>query len=258
MDHVILEIGLALALIGFAVALAAKLKLSNVPFLIIIGMIVGPHAPQIGVFDFRFIETGTLITFMGQLGVLFLLFYLGLEANVTRLIESGPSILTGGSIYIALNFALGQLGTPYRWGAEGPDSFDCSGLVQAAYAAAGITLPRVAQQQFDAGPAVPPGAPLQPGDLVFFGNDTGQVEHVGMVSGPGLMVDAPFTGAVVRFDGYQRASYLGATRPVATQAAVDAAAPTSAVASGSSSVFAVVPDQPGSPTGGELFFTKSP
>ncbi len=119
MDHVILEIGLALALIGFAVALAAKLKLSNVPFLIIIGMIVGPHAPQIGVFDFRFIETGTLITFMGQLGVLFLLFYLGLEANVTRLIEAGPSILTGGSIYIAINFALGLLyaylvGFPFR------------------------------------------------------------------------------------------------------------------------------------------------
>jgi len=119
MDHVILEIGLALALIGFAVALASKLKLSNVPFLIIIGMIVGPHAPQIGVFDFRFIETGTLITFMGQLGVLFLLFYLGLEANVTRLIEAGPSILTGGSIYIAINFVLGLLyaylvGFPFR------------------------------------------------------------------------------------------------------------------------------------------------
>jgi CPA2 family monovalent cation:H+ antiporter-2 len=109
MEHVILEIGLALVLIGFAVALAAKLKLSNVPFLIIIGMVVGPHAPQFGVFDFRFIETGTLITFMGQLGVLFLLFYLGLEANVTRLIESGPSILAGGTIYILTNFTLGLL-----------------------------------------------------------------------------------------------------------------------------------------------------
>jgi CPA2 family monovalent cation:H+ antiporter-2 len=109
MDHVILEIGLALMLIGIALGVASKLKLSNVPFLIIIGMIVGPHAPQIGVFDFRFIQTGTLITFMGQLGVLFLLFYLGLEANVTRLIEAGPSILTGGTIYILTNFALGLL-----------------------------------------------------------------------------------------------------------------------------------------------------
>ena len=109
MDHVILQIGLALLLIGFAVALASKLRLSNVPFLIIIGMVVGPHAPQIGVFDFRFIETSPLIFFMGQMGVLFLLFYLGLEANVTRLIESGRSILTGGTIYVGINFLAGLL-----------------------------------------------------------------------------------------------------------------------------------------------------
>ena len=57
MDHVVLEIGLALALIAIAVGLAHKLGVSNVPFLILIGMAVGPHAPQIGVFDFRFIET---------------------------------------------------------------------------------------------------------------------------------------------------------------------------------------------------------
>ena len=109
MDHVILQIGLALVLIGFAVGLAARLRLSNVPFLIIIGMVVGPHAPQIGVFDFRFIETNSLISFMGQMGVLFLLFYLGLEANVTRLIESGRSILMGGTIYVGINFAVGLL-----------------------------------------------------------------------------------------------------------------------------------------------------
>ena len=106
-DNVILEIGLALALIAFAVALAHKLGLSNIPFLIIIGMAVGPHAPQFGVFDFRFIETGSLITFMGRIGVLFLLFYLGLEANVTRLIEAGRSILVGGTIYVGINFTVG-------------------------------------------------------------------------------------------------------------------------------------------------------
>ena len=109
MDHVILEIGLALALIAFAVALAQKLGLSNVPFLILIGMAVGPHAPQIGVFDFRFIETGSLISFMGRIGVLFLLFYLGLESNVTRLIEAGRSILVGGTIYVGINFTVGLL-----------------------------------------------------------------------------------------------------------------------------------------------------
>jgi len=163
-----------------------------------------------------------------------------------------------GPAATALNFSLAQLGTPYRWGGEGPGGFDCSGLVQAAYASAGIVLPRVAQQQFDSGPAVPAGAALQPGDLVFFGNDPAHVEHVGMVAGPGLMVDAPYTGAVVRFDGYQRESYLGATRPAATQAAVDVSAPASDVASGNSTVFAVDADSASSPTGGELLFTKSP
>jgi CPA2 family monovalent cation:H+ antiporter-2 len=74
MDNVILEIGLALGLIAAAVTLAHRLGVSNVPFLILIGMAVGPHAPQWGVFDFRFIETGSLISFMGRLGVLFLLF----------------------------------------------------------------------------------------------------------------------------------------------------------------------------------------
>ncbi len=109
MNNVILEIGLALMLIGIAVTLAAKLKVSNVPFLIVMGMLVGPHMPQIGVFDFRFVETDHIISFMGQLGVLFLLFYLGLEANVTRLIESGSSILLGGSIYIGINFVVGLM-----------------------------------------------------------------------------------------------------------------------------------------------------
>ncbi|HWW77305.1 MAG TPA: cation:proton antiporter [Pyrinomonadaceae bacterium] len=107
MDHVVLEIGLALALVAFAVALAHRLGLSNVPFLIVIGMAVGPHAPRFGVFDFRFVETGSLIEYMGRIGVLFLLFYLGLESNVSRLIEAGRSILAGGSIYVGINFAVG-------------------------------------------------------------------------------------------------------------------------------------------------------
>jgi CPA2 family monovalent cation:H+ antiporter-2 len=109
MDHQILEVGLALALITFAVWLAAKLRLSNVPFLILIGMAVGPHAPQFGVFDFRFIGTAFLIEFMGRVGILFLLFYLGLESNVSRLIQAGRSIFLGGTIYIVINFTVGLL-----------------------------------------------------------------------------------------------------------------------------------------------------
>ena len=107
MDHPILEFGLALTLITFAVWLASKLRLSNVPFLILTGMAVGPHAPQFGVFDFRFIGTAPLIEFMGQVGILFLLFYLGLESNVSRLIKAGRSIFVGGTVYIVINFTLG-------------------------------------------------------------------------------------------------------------------------------------------------------
>lgn len=115
MDHLILEVGLALALIAVAVSVAAKLRFSNVPFLILIGMAVGPHAPQFSVFDFRFIESAPLIAFMGRIGVLFLLFYLGLESNVTRLIQAGRSIFVGGTIYIGINFTAG-LGYAYLAG----------------------------------------------------------------------------------------------------------------------------------------------
>ena len=107
MDHLILEVGLALALIAIGVLVAARLRFSNVPFLILIGMAVGPHAPQFSVFDFRFIDSAPLIAFMGRIGVLFLLFYLGLESNVTRLIQAGRSIFVGGTIYIGINFTAG-------------------------------------------------------------------------------------------------------------------------------------------------------
>ena len=87
---------------------------------------------------------------------------------------------------------------------------------------AGVTIPRVAQAQYDAGPPVPDGQPLEPGDLVFFGTDTSNVDHVGIVvSGAGEMVDAPHTGAEVRQEPFPTTpgaafgllTYLGATRP---------------------------------------------
>jgi CPA2 family monovalent cation:H+ antiporter-2 len=107
MEHIVLEVGLALALIATAALISARLRFSVVPFLILAGMAVGPHAPKIGPLDFRFIESAPLIEFMGRVGVLFLLFYLGLEFSVSRLIKSGKSIVVGGSIYISINFALG-------------------------------------------------------------------------------------------------------------------------------------------------------
>jgi cell wall-associated NlpC family hydrolase len=113
----------------------------------------------------------------------------------------------------AVSWALARLGTPYRWGGEGNGGFDCSGLVQAAFAAAGIHLPRVAQEQYDAGPRLPPPSPLEPGDLVFFGSSPQAVDHVGIVVDTGEMVDAPHTGAVVRVEPIWSSGFVGATRP---------------------------------------------
>jgi cell wall-associated NlpC family hydrolase len=120
-----------------------------------------------------------------------------------------------GAAASAVAYALAQLGTPYLWGGDGPGGFDCSGLTQAAYAAAGLALPRTAQAQYDAGPAVPAGEPLEPGDLVFFGADTSAVEHVGILVNASEMVDAPHSGAVVRIESFAWPDYLGATRPSA-------------------------------------------
>jgi cell wall-associated NlpC family hydrolase len=114
----------------------------------------------------------------------------------------------------AVAYALAQLGTPYLWGGEGRGGFDCSGLVQAAYASAGIPLPRVAQAQYDATAAnAVPVDHVQPGDLVFFGASLASITHVGIVVTPREMVDAPHSGAVVRLEPYQWDDYLGATRP---------------------------------------------
>jgi len=113
----------------------------------------------------------------------------------------------------AVAYALAQVGTPYQWGGDEPGGFDCSGLTEAAYQSAGIQLPRTAQQQYDAGPPVPPGRPLEPGDLVFFGGDSTHVEHVGILLNSAEMIDAPHSGAVVRVEPYRWSDYLGATRP---------------------------------------------
>lgn len=120
----------------------------------------------------------------------------------------------------AINYACGMRGLPYVWGGDGPDSghagFDCSGLTKAAYSAAGVTLPRTAQTQFDAGPRVPAGQPLLPGDLIFYGAP-GNIHHVGLYIGAGLMINAPDFGQPVQIDNYRYNGddYAGATRPAA-------------------------------------------
>jgi hypothetical protein len=116
-------------------------------------------------------------------------------------------------------FAYNRLGTPYEWGGDGADGrFDCSGLTQAAYASVGIALPRVARQQWLAGQLVSL-AQLQPGDLVFFATDLADpstIHHVGVYVGYSQMIDAPHTGAVIRFDPIARADYAGAVRPLSS------------------------------------------
>jgi cell wall-associated NlpC family hydrolase len=93
----------------------------------------------------------------------------------------------------AIKIATAQLGKPYVWGATGPDSFDCSGLMQWSWAQLGVGLPRVAADQ-QAWVIPVPISQVLPGDLVFFGNPA---HHVGMYIGNGMMVDAPHSGAYV-------------------------------------------------------------
>jgi cell wall-associated NlpC family hydrolase len=123
----------------------------------------------------------------------------------------------------ALNYACGQRGLPYVWGGNGAQDggFDCSGLTTAAYAAAGITLPRTAHTQFHAGPRVPDGQPLLPGDLVFYGNPNTKIHHVGLYLGGGLMINAPTFGQPVQIESYRYRGddYAGATRPAGSVAA---------------------------------------
>lgn len=105
--HIVFEAGVALVLMAVAGIISSRLRFSIVPLLILAGMVVGPHAPHFWIIDLRFITTAPLIEFMGRLGVLFLLFYLGLEFSVGRLVKAGRSIAVGGTIYIAINFTLG-------------------------------------------------------------------------------------------------------------------------------------------------------
>ncbi|WP_322987277.1 bifunctional lytic transglycosylase/C40 family peptidase [Phaeacidiphilus oryzae] len=141
----------------------------------------------------------------------------------------------------AIYYAQSKLGTPYLWGGEGLASqgyrFDCSGLTQAAYASVGIKLPRVANDQWYAGPH-PSRSQLQPGDLVFYAtdlNDPRSIHHVGIYVGGGYMIDAPHTGASVRYDPVFQPDYIGATRVTASGAsALPALQPDGSIANGAS------------------------
>ncbi|WP_142215063.1 C40 family peptidase [Streptomyces sp. SLBN-118] len=109
----------------------------------------------------------------------------------------------------AVAYAYGALGKPYVWGATGPGSFDCSGLTQAAWRSAGVSLPRTTYTQINAGQRVS-RSELAPGDLVFFYSG---ISHVGLYVGGGQMIHAPRPGAPVRVAPIDEMPFAGATRP---------------------------------------------
>ncbi|MFI2257683.1 C40 family peptidase [Streptomyces tubercidicus] len=121
--------------------------------------------------------------------------------------STGDSASTKGAK--ALAFARAQIGKPYVWGATGPTSYDCSGLTQAAWKAAGVDLPRTTWDQVKEGQRVAT-KDLQPGDLVFFYDD---ISHVGMYIGNGKMVHAPKPGANVREESIYYMPIYGSVRP---------------------------------------------
>ena len=130
---------------------------------------------------------------------------------------AGKYAAQGGSnvVATAIAFAKAQIGKPYQWGAAGPDSYDCSGLLYAAYAAAGIHIARTTYQWQQDGPVIPLSQ-IQPGDLLFSAGSDGTPAnpgHVVMYLGGGQVIQAPQTGEDVQIDPVDLASVVVATRP---------------------------------------------
>jgi cell wall-associated NlpC family hydrolase len=142
----------------------------------------------------------------------------GLVADALPVLDAperpGARPASGSRPARAVAFALRQRGKPYRWGAEGPGAFDCSGLTWAAWRAAGVSIPRTAAGQLAGLPRAV--GRLQPGDLVIFPSRGPSRRHVAMVVGRGRMVEALGRGISIRSTSIRR-GYLGAVRPEAGQ-----------------------------------------
>ncbi|MFG1704872.1 NlpC/P60 family protein [Nonomuraea sp. M3C6] len=126
----------------------------------------------------------------------------------TRAVRVNLPVVGSGKAAEAARWALTQQLKPYVWGAEGPNSYDCSGLVMAAYQRVGISLPHYTGDQWTAGRHIS-RSELRPGDLVFFYSD---LHHMGMYIGGGMMVHAPQTGDVVRVASIEGRPFAGAVR----------------------------------------------
>lgn len=119
-----------------------------------------------------------------------------------------PAVYPGGDSGKVVKFACAQIGKPYVWGADGPASYDCSGLTLRAWAQVGVTLPHNAAQQYRATKRVS-RSQLQPGDLVFYSN----LSHMGMYVGGGWIVHAPQSGDHVRMKRVEDGNLVGFGRP---------------------------------------------
>jgi cell wall-associated NlpC family hydrolase len=116
------------------------------------------------------------------------------DGGSATMCRSKAALAPNADARTALTFACNQIGDPYRWAADGPDSWDCSGLTMGAWKSAGVSLPHSSRLQAGYGTRVS-NSQLQPGDLIFFHSP---ISHVGLYLGDGLMVDAPQTGDVVQ------------------------------------------------------------
>jgi cell wall-associated NlpC family hydrolase len=125
----------------------------------------------------------------------------------------GP--LTMPAVSAAVAFARSQLGEAYRWGgnSRADGGFDCSGLTSAAYASAGVPIPRTAQAQYNAGPRLSADQQIKAGDLVFFGSGPRSVGHVGLAVSSTAMINAPDVGQAVTVGPIRRRDFVGASRP---------------------------------------------
>jgi len=124
------------------------------------------------------------------------------------------SLMSAEQIQTVLNAAASKLGRPYVWGAAGPDAFDCSGLVQWAFAQAGVRMPRVTDRQWATGPKISLSE-AQPGDLLFWRRDPtnpGYISHVAIYWGDGKMLHAPRTGDVVKIAPIPTEGFAGVVR----------------------------------------------
>jgi len=124
-------------------------------------------------------------------------------------VADGGGRAAGPRALAAVHEARRYLGTPYQWGGSTPETgFDCSGLMQWAYAKAGIRIPRTTYQQIDAANARPVARDqLEPGDLIFFRNSSGDVHHVAMSLGGDRFIQAPHTGDVVKISSLKEPYY---------------------------------------------------